>query len=58
MFPPLCFVDVSTAVVPNTSREIMRENLSEEEYRFISEEDIDIRVTLRVVELVQNMWAR
>ena len=58
MFPPLCFVDVSTAVMTEPSREIMRENLSDEEYKLISGEGMDVRVTLRVVELVQNMWVR
>lgn len=37
MFPPLCFVDVSSGVVPNESKELMENNLSEEEFALISE---------------------
>ena len=37
MFPPLCFVDMSTGIVPNESKEIMKENLQNEEYSLISD---------------------
>ena len=37
MFPPLCFVDVSSGVVPDESKEIMENNLSEEEFALVSE---------------------
>ena len=30
MFPPLCFVDVSSGVVPDSSKEILEENLDSE----------------------------
>lgn len=36
MFPPLCFVDISTGIVPNESKEYMKENLNEEEFSIIS----------------------
>ena len=36
MFPPLCFVDVSSGIVPEESKEIMKQNLSEEEFSLIS----------------------
>ena len=34
MFPPLCFVDVSSGVVPEDSKEMLENNLSEEEFAF------------------------
>ena len=37
MFPPLCFVNVSTGVVSEESKETLRNNLSEEEYQIISD---------------------
>lgn len=37
MFPPLCFVDVSSGVVPEESKELLKENLSEEEFTLISD---------------------
>ena len=39
MFPPLCFVDVSSGVVPDESKQIMQDNLSDEEYELISDND-------------------
>ncbi len=37
MFPPLCFVDMSTGIVPEESKETIKDNLPEEEYALISE---------------------
>ena len=37
MFPPLCFVDVSSGVVPDESKELMENSLSQEEFAIISE---------------------
>ena len=39
MFPPLCFVDMSTGIVPDESKEKIKENLPEEEYALISRTD-------------------
>ena len=36
MFPPLCFVDVSSGIVPDESKAILQENLTDEEYKIIS----------------------
>lgn len=32
LYPPLCFVDASTGVVPNSSKEMLKESLTEKEY--------------------------
>ncbi|MBR1654296.1 MAG: stage II sporulation protein R [Clostridia bacterium] len=37
MFPPLCFVDMSTGIVPEESKETIKDNLPEEEYALISD---------------------
>ena len=36
MFPPLCFVDISSGIVPESSKELMEDNLSEEEFALVS----------------------
>ena len=36
MFPPLCFVDMSTGIVPNSSKDTLNENMPEEEFALIS----------------------
>ena len=56
MFPPLCFVDVSSGIVPNESKEEMKENLNEEEYDLISETDSsEITFKFKLVEFFQNL---
>ena len=39
MFPPLCFVDMSTGIVPNESKQTINKNLNDEEYAIISKTD-------------------
>lgn len=55
MFPPLCFVDVSSGIVPEESKETMKKDLSDEEFTLISnEEDSSIRFKFKLIELFQN----
>ncbi len=39
MFPPLCFVDISSGVVPDESKNLLKNNMSEEEFALISKEN-------------------
>ena len=55
MFPPLCFVDVSSGIVPDESKEVMRKDLSDEEFSLISNEDDDsISFKFKLIEFFQN----
>lgn len=54
MFPPLCFVDVTSGIVPDESKEIMQDNLSSEEYDLLSKDSTDIKVKFKIVEVLQN----
>lgn len=56
MFPPLCFVDVTSGVVPEQSKSMMQDNLTEEEYNIISDhKSPDIKVKFSLIEMFQNM---
>ena len=56
MFPPLCFVDVSSGIVPDSSKEEMKENLNDEEYDLISKTDSEeITFKFKLVEFFQNL---
>lgn len=55
MFPPLCFVDVSSGVVPDSSKEDMKNNMSNEEYALISSEDNEINFKFKLVEFFENI---
>ena len=52
MFPPLCFVDVTSGVVPDESKEIMKQNLSNEEFDLISKNSNEVK--FKIVEVLQN----
>ena len=55
MFPPLCFVDVSSGVVPDESKELMENNLSQEEFALISDKSNDeIKFKFKLLEFFAN----
>ena len=55
MFPPLCFVNVSSGIVPEESKKILEDELSEEEYSIISNTDsTQVQFKFKIIELLQN----
>lgn len=55
MFPPLCFVDVSSGIVPDESKEILEESLNEEEFALVSENsDSEITFKFKLLEFFTN----
>ena len=55
MFPPLCFVDVSSGVVPEESKETLGKNLSEEDYNLISSQSTISNIKFKIVELINDL---
>ena len=59
MFPPLCFVDVSSGIVPEDSQNIMKENLTEEEYNLIANgntnQEDEITFKFKLIEMLENI---
>jgi stage II sporulation protein R len=55
MFPPLCFIDVSSGVVPDESKEILESELTDEEYTLISGTEKHNKIKFKIVELLQNI---
>lgn len=55
MFPPLCFVNVSSGIVPDESKELIKQELNEEEYSLISkEENSEIKFKFGLIEWFMN----
>lgn len=55
MFPPLCFVNVSSGIVPDESKELMKDNLNDEEYSIITKEDSsEIKFKIGLIEWFMN----
>lgn len=57
MFPPLCFVDVTSGVVPEESKENLEDNLGTEEYDIISESNDNtyVNIKFKIIEFFENM---
>ncbi|WP_333645566.1 stage II sporulation protein R [Lacrimispora sp.] len=51
LYPPLCFVDSSYAVVPDESKEILRESVGESDYQKLSREKVKINLRFKTAEL-------
>lgn len=55
MFPPLCFVNVTSGIVPEESKELLESELNEEEYDIISNKNSsEIKFKFKLIELLQN----
>ena len=55
MFPPLCFVDVTSGIVPEDSKSLMQNNLTDEEYSIISDNNSpDIQIKFGLIEMFNN----
>ena len=57
MFPPLCFVDVTSGIVPEESKENLEDNLGTEEYDIISESNDNtyVNIKFKIIEFFENM---
>lgn len=52
MFPPLCFIDISSGVVPEESKEELKNSLSNEEFALISDKtNSSIEFKFKILEL-------
>lgn len=60
MFPPLCFVDVTSGVVPEESKENLQENLGDEEYELISDTENDsiLNIKFKIIELFESIGTK
>ena len=55
MFPPLCFVDISSGSVPDESKKLMEDNLSEEEFALVSDSsNTEIQFKFKILEFFTN----
>ena len=55
MFPPLCFVNISTGIVPDESKELIKEDLTSDEYKIVTNDDSsDIKFKIGIIEFFKN----
>ncbi len=51
MYPPLCITD-RVVSVPDSSMEYLKENLTDEEYNLITDDNIEIKIKFRLAEIL------
>lgn len=56
MYPTLCFVDSTYQIVPETSKEKLKENLTEEEYNSLLDGGNNVQYSSRIIEWIQNVF--
>ncbi len=56
MYPSLCFVDSTYQVVPDTSKEQLKQSLTEEEYNSLLEGGDDVSYSWKLVEWIKSLF--
>ena len=54
LFPPLCFVDISSGIIDESAENDLKENLSDEEFAIITENSEEIKLKFKLLELLSN----
>lgn len=51
LFPPLCFVDISSGVIDESSKETLNENLTDDEFDIITNDNQTVKLKFKLVEM-------
>lgn len=51
LFPPLCFVDISSGVIDEESKEELKDNLTEEEFAIITSSSDTVKFKFKLIEV-------
>lgn len=54
LFPPLCFVDISSGVIDDTAENDLKNNLSDEEFAIITGDSENIKLKFKIVEMLSK----
>ena len=54
LFPPLCFIDISSGYLSDEDSKILEENLTEEEFMIISSSTPDVKLKFKIIELLNS----
>ena len=54
LFPPLCFVDISSGIVNEEDLEDLESNLNDEEYKLITDSSNKIKFKFKIIELLNK----
>ena len=51
LFPPLCFVDISSGVIDEETEEELKNNLTEEEFAIITDQSNTVKFKFKLIEV-------
>lgn len=54
LFPPLCFVDISSGIIDESAENTLKNNLSEEEFAIITNSNTSVKLKFKIVELLSK----
>jgi len=54
LFPPLCFVDISSGIIDTSGEEYLKESLDTEEFTIISSNSGDIKLKFKLIEFLNE----
>lgn len=54
MFPPLCFVDITSGIVPEDSKETLKSDITHDEYNLITASNPSVKFKFKLVEMFNN----
>lgn len=54
LFPPLCFVDISSGIIDEEAENELKENLSDEEFAIITGDSEEIKLKFKLLEMFSN----
>jgi len=55
MFPPLCFVETTTGIIPDSSKELLQNSLSDESFIIVSESNSsNVAIKFKIVEFFEK----
>ena len=54
LFPPLCFVDISSGVLEDEDSKVLKENLNSEEYSLITNTSDEMKLKFKIIEIINE----
>lgn len=55
LFPPLCFVDISSGVVNDSNLEDLETSLNTEEFKLVTSSNSNIKFKFKIIEFINNL---
>ena len=54
LFPPLCFIDISSGIISEEGKEYLKENLSSEEFSIVTKDSKEVKLKFKIIEFLNH----